>query len=1284
MRTVPTWALVFHWAFLLAEPSPLADTSACAQQAAPVDAAAMLKAYRCPTGDAEATAARLRAEFRNSPSVRIVAESRSGQIIVQAPPAIQSQIAQRLAAASPTGSVLPSRPLPPSSPPIASFDPNTSQSVSVPLQSTTTRQIEEGLVAVLGKRLTPVSPAELGARSYQLTLLSGGAVRLDLQQQINRVTVQGNSTDVEPCVRLVQALDAPPPTAERTTSVVSLRYTNAASARRTVEAIRTSSTGKPPRGPMVTALFQEPGESGEKVPSADIRAGQPPVAKEKEGAKEGGKEPAKDGAKEGTKEDAEPVVPTPGAKTEKLPESTGLIGPVQIEYVEGLDILLIRGHEKDVKRVREIINEIERLSTVTEPVIDVHFLRHIDSQAVMELIIPLYDEIFLMRRGDVSITALVKPNALLLIGRRENVQIILDLLRRLDKPVAPDTQFQVFRLRNAAAAMAAATVQDFFFGRFGLGTRVRVTADYRSNALIVQACPRDMAEVADLIARIDTSTSEAVHELRVFKLNNSLADEMVYILQAAMTGQAAARAPAVPGVPGAQPGLAAGGDQKSTMLRFVTIDTKGQRRLSSGILTDVRISADSRANAVLVSAPAESMELIAALIYQLDTLPPAEAQIKVFTIVNSDAATLADMLNSLFVRQYTPGQILTQMAGTQGESMLIQLRFAVDMRTNSIIASGSMGDLQVVEAILLRLDESDVRRRRSIVYRLKNAPANDVANAITQFLSQEQSAQQFSAGTITAEQIERQVVVVPEPVSNSLIVSATLRYYDEIKRIVEELDARPPMVMIQVLIAEVTLNNADEFGIELGLQDSVLFDRSLLGNVITTTSTTFNSLGNAASENQQIVSATYTPGFGFNNQPLGQSSDPATANRVGTQGISNFSLQRTNNELGYGGFVFSASSGNVSVLIRALQECRRLEILSRPQVMTLDNQPAFIQVGQRVPRVTGTSTTTTGQNFAVAMENVGLILGVTPRISPDGLVVMAIDAEKSEVGPEIEGIPVSISATGQVIRQPRINLTMAQTTVSAISGQTVVLGGLITKSKSEFHRKVPWLGDIPLVGRLFRYDGTVGKKTELLIIMTPHIVRNEADIDAIKRTESARMHWCLADVLALHGKNDPRARTEDWGEGETAVIYPDLDPSAQMKSMPNGRSGGPEIIPVPNGKSGAGPMMPGGQQPTTPNNGLPPGRAPAPLPLEEPPAEPKSPSAAEGARGLPPPAPSEGTQLRFRPAGQSADRGPPYFGGAQPAVYQGPAPPPAQFPQGYGPVVPAVHNGPPQYQPPPR
>ena len=175
----------------------------------------------------------------------------------------------------------------------------------------------------------------------------------------------------------------------------------------------------------------------------------------------------------------------------------------------------------------------------------------------------------------------------------------------------------------------------------------------------------------------------------------------------------------------------------------------------------------------------------------------------------------------------------------------------------------------------------------------------------------------------------------------------------------------------------------------------------------------------------------------------------ARPSTVAPQGLTNFSLGRINNEFGFGGLVLSASSESVSLLIRALQESRRVDILSRPQVRTLDNQSAFIQIGERVPRVVQ-STVTTGGNITneIELENVGLILGVTPRISPDGMVVMEIDAEKSELGREAEGVPISISQTGTIIRAPIVRTTVAQATVSSADGETIVLGGLITKSTS--------------------------------------------------------------------------------------------------------------------------------------------------------------------------------------------------------------------------------------------
>jgi hypothetical protein len=257
--------------------------------------------------------------------------------------------------------------------------------------------------------------------------------------------------------------------------------------------------------------------------------------------------------------------------------------------------------------------------------------------------------------------------------------------------------------------------------------------------------------------------------------------------------------------------------------------------------------------------------------------------------------------------------------------------------------------------------------------------------------------------------------------------------------------------------------------------------------------------------------------------------------------------------------VLSASSENVSVLLRAMNQSRSMEILSRPQIMTLDNQPAFIQVGQRVPRIVGTSINQVGQVNTVELENVGLILGVTPRISPEGMVVMEIDAEKSEVGPEIDGIPVSISATGEVIRSPRVNITTAQTTVSSASGQTIVIGGLITTSNSTITRRVPWLSDLPVLGNLFRYDGSKNARKELLIILTPHVVRGPSEAEYIKQVEMARMSWISCDIFNWMNTDTMVAGQLD--SSSIPTIYPDKTPGAPapMDVMPLQPS--PDTIP---------------------------------------------------------------------------------------------------------------------------
>jgi general secretion pathway protein D len=1089
-----------------------------------------VKAYPCPAGTAATVANRLQNEFGATSDVRITTDERTSQVIVCAPPEVQANVGRRL------GEIIgpqtgPARPSERGEPAAAG------QLRMVPLHHRSAEQFEASLANILGDRLAATAAERPQTRRYRVAFGSNGSVDLTIDLVGSQVLIDGPPDAVQSCSRLVQALDRPEQQGDRDTRLLPLRTTKPAGVRATIAAIRDATGQDEPRMPLAARLFQAKNGGGGQ-PTPDKAAG-----------------------------DAD--------RLRKGRTNVGLVNPVEIESIEGLDVLVLRGKAQDVEQVMKIIEHLERVSAETEPAVQVLMLQYGDCRSLAKMLQSLYDEVYEPRQGKVSITAAVKPNALLILGRPENVRTVVDLAGRLDKPVPPDTQFRVFQLRHATASSVQATIDDFYKtrdgSRDGLGPKVRATADVRSNAVLIQAGPRDMDEVAALIARLDTSSSAAVNEMRVIQLEHALATDVEDILRSAigagMEGSSGGDASKSDSQKPAANRSSSRNTQRSAMLRFLTIDTRGRRLIESGILSDIRVTADRRANAVVVSAPSESIGLIEALIRQLDQLPPAEAQLKVFTIVNGDATSLSKMLEGLFGVHGASSQSGggPAAAPTGAEGSLVPPRFAVDARTNSIIASGTASELGVVEAILMRLDDSEARHRKTEVFRLKNSYADKVAESINNFLRSERQVQmqmQQTPGMISAfEQIEREVVVVPEMVSNSLILSATPRFFDEVKSIVEQLDARPPMVMIQVLIAQVNLDNVDEFGLEWGLQDGLLFDRSLLSNPLWQTKTTTDLT--TSTQTQTLIAANNAPGFNFNTtDPLGNSGAAnalANATQVGGQGLSNFGVGRTSSRTGFGGLVLSASSESVSVLLRALNQCHRLEVLQRPQIMTMDNQEAEIQVGQKVPRITTATFNGYGQQINnTVLEDTGVILHVLPKISPDGLVVMEIIASKSDVGPESEGTPVTV-AGGVVIRSPRINITQAQTTVSATSNQTVVLGGLISKSKDELHRKVPLLGDIPLLGRLFRFDSVQCMKTELLIIMTPHIVRSEAEADAIKQAEAARMSWCLGDVIQMHGDLGLRKRTDAWSDAETHTVYPDM----KIAPMPEADKHLPELVPTP-------------------------------------------------------------------------------------------------------------------------
>ncbi len=843
-----------------------------------------------------------------------------------------------------------------------------------------------------------------------------------------------------------------------------------------------------------------------------------------------------------------------GARRAPLPNMNPAIGEVlgnlkaevNIQSIPDLNALIIRGNKADVEQVMKVIRELEKLSEATAPKVHLLYLKNVDAESLSELLTTVYDRLTkfpgtgTQARQSAAILPITKPNSLLIIAPESDLRAILDLAEELDRPVDPLTEFQVFHLKSAIATQVEQMLTQFYLDRRDLGTKVLLIADTRANALIVRAQPRDLDEISALIRKIDRDDPEATSTLRIFPLKNAIATELAAVINAAIHSvlappTASGGGGGQQGFGGAPTGLSGGQvdeqfkNVKSQVLQLFNPSGSGDK-LRSGILSDIRITPDSHVNSLLVTASETSMNLIAELIKQLDRPASTVSEIKVFTLANADAELMVAQLNALFNNQQQgqgQGQGGNQQRQNLGFAMegaddssssLVPLKFSVDKRTNSVIAVGAREALGVVEAILLRLDESDLRARQNVVIRLQNSQATLIAQSIAQFYQSQRDIAQTDPNLMSSvEQLEKEVVVVPDATNNSLLLSATPRYFKNIENMILKLDSQPRQVIIQALLVEVELDNTDEFGIELGFQDPILFNRSIKDPPVTL-ATTATSPNGVQTTTNTILSQSGQPGFNFNNTSLPLGNNLATVpGTVAAQGLSNFSLGRVNSELGFGGLVLSAGSDAVNVLIRALSAHRKITVLSRPQIRALDNQMAEVFSGQTIPVITGfQSNANTGTNSPViTQKDAGVQLQVMPRITADGNVVMQLYAQRSQY--RQQGVPLTTDATGKTVSSPILDISRLQTVISIPTGNTVVIGGLINTKDEAFTNKAPFLAEIPLLGSLFRYDSRTTRRTELLVFLTPRIISGPLDEETIKDVEMGRIHFIECEAEELHG-----------------------------------------------------------------------------------------------------------------------------------------------------------------------
>jgi type II secretion system protein D len=808
-----------------------------------------------------------------------------------------------------------------------------------------------------------------------------------------------------------------------------------------------------------------------------------------------------------------------------------------------------RTEQIPVRTVRDpnAITPSDDMATVIIPV------AHVTASALrdnLESLVPEYADIQANEDG----------NALIVTDTMANIRRLLQIVVALDTHMATVAEIRVFRLVNANATSVATLVNSIFQqqaqsgarGRTGRGTfaagamemmmqmrgggrgrqgnndqgsgqsaggsinvQVVAAADEQTNSVVVRGPADAMGLVAQVIDAMDDKTAK-IATVRVFQLRYADAMNTADVInqlfnQSQSTSSRGGRT--------GRGAFGAGTDMGPMMFRGPGGGPGQQEQAEGATMVQVSAAADSRTNTVVVTGPDAVLDVVAGVITKLDTPISNVADVKVFHLNYASATDTAQLINEVFGQQSSTssrssrnGQQNQQVSfrGGRGGMMMgaqqsgstsgggsisdVAVNASADTRTNTVVVSGPPATLEAIAEIVKELDENPEQERRIFVYALKNANATNLMTILNNMFAEMQALNQQGTGTRGTQQFQggqargaatattggtssssssggedlsEETYFEADPNTNSLLCMTSTKNYEKIKPIIEQLDKAVGQVLIKVLFAEITHSNSVDLGTEFSMLN--------LRNDISRTGT----FTGASRGTMDIVPGSGAPPFG---DVLGDSTRTSTA--FGTPSDGGLSLR--------------LMQGDLDLTLTALEKVGRLNVLSRPYVMTKNNQPATITVAQQVPIPSGT-TTVAGQTQTTVeyRDDIGIVLTVTPSINPEGLVNMTINPSITTRTAEKVQISETLFAETFATRS-------ATTQVAVKDGQTIVIGGLIEDQLTDTIKKVPLLGDIPIAGILFRRTIQEKSKTELLIFLTPIVAEEPEELVDISNAERER------------------------------------------------------------------------------------------------------------------------------------------------------------------------------------
>jgi general secretion pathway protein D len=588
------------------------------------------------------------------------------------------------------------------------------------------------------------------------------------------------------------------------------------------------------------------------------------------------------------------------------------------------------------------------------------------------------------------------------------------------------------------------------------------------------------------------------------------------------------------------------------------------------------IMADPGNNSLVITDYADNLRRLSKIIAALDG--PATGDLDVVPIRNGIASDVATLVTRLM--EPSPG-------GDAGRVTVL-----ADPRTNSvIIRAPSQARASMAKSLIAKLDQPTAELGNIHVVYLKNADATKVAQTLRAVVSQDASAvpvqqQGTSGGSIQSaggtpggtggglggQQGQQSSVgmggtgntfaqqgqataagggggqgsgfIQAEASTNSLIITAPEAVYRNLRAVIDQLDVRRAQVYIEALVVEVTSSKASEFGIQwIGITgDSG--SKYRVGGIQNFAQGSGNNIINLATAALTGIRGSTGTGTGGTTSTLPQPG-----------GLSIGIFNQVNGQLGLG------------AIAHALENNGNANILSTPNMITLDNELATIKVGQNIPIITGSFTT--GASGAsnpfqtVDRKDVGLLLKVRPQISEGGTIKLAIYHENS-------GIDPSVTNAGGIITTVRA----IESNVLADDGQIIVLGGLISDDEGDNEEKVRGLGDIPVLGNLFKYKTRTRTKRNLMVFLRPVVVRSKEQNNSISMDRYELMRAVGAEAqpsdesILLRNLGAPVLPPLTNGQPPVGGSMATMPPPAQGATRPGAATGTGSARPAPQAQPG--------------------------------------------------------------------------------------------------------------------